>query len=395
MYDVIVIGAGPAGMMASISASTRNKKVLLIDKNDKVGKKMELTGGSRCNVINLKSIKDFINEIPVNNKVLYSSLNQFGPQDIFDYFVKIGVPLKIEDNDRVFPVSNKSKTIIDALENQLKINNVVINLNEVVEAIENHDIYKIVTTNKNTYRTKAIIISTGGFSYPITGSTGDGHKLAKKMNQPVTKLYPAETFLINKEPLPLAGITIDNVLITFKKNQAIGSLLFTHTGLSGPAIFKISAEVYHELKISKYVTICIDLIPNLTFDQLAVALNNYNSKKEINSFVRDYLPKRLGEYIVNETIPNLKVGITSKTNKQKLFSALKKFEVTIKSTGTIEQSIVTGGGIDMKHINSKTMESLTNKGIYFAGEVLDIHGHTGGYNITIALSTGFVAGKLQ
>ncbi len=395
MYDVIVIGAGPAGMMASISAATSNKKVLLIDKNDKVGKKMALTGGSRCNVINLKSTKEFINEIPVNNKMLYSALNQFGPQDIFDYFIKIGVPLKIEDNDRVFPISNKSKTIIDALESQLKINNVFINLNEVVDSIENCDTYKIVKTNKNTYKTEKIIIATGGVSYPVTGSTGDGYKLAEKMDQTVTKLYPAETFLINKEPLPLAGITIDSVLITFNKSQATGSMLFTHTGLSGPAIFKISAEVYNELKTSKYATIGIDLIPNFTFDQLAISLNDYNPKKEINSFVRDYLPKRLGDYIVNETIPNLKVGITSKVNKQKLLLALKNFKVTIKSTGTIEQSIVTGGGIDMKYINFKTMESLTNNKIYFAGEVLDIHGHTGGYNITIALSTGFVAGKLQ
>ena len=395
MYDVIVIGAGPAGMMASISAASNNKKVLLIDKNDKLGKKLELTGGSRCNVINLKSIKDFINEIPVNRKVLYSSLNQFGPQDIFDYFVNIGVQLKIEYNDRVFPVSNKSKTIIYALEEQLKINNVLINLNEVVESIKNLDDYKIVETNKNTYKTKAIIISTGGFSYPITGSTGDGHKLAKKMNQPVTKVYPAETFLIYKDVLPLAGITLDNVLITFNKSKSGGSLLFTHTGLSGPAIFKISRDVYHELKNNKYATISIDLIPEFTIDELELALNNYNPKKEINSFVREYLPKRLADYIVDETISNLKVAVISKTNKQKLISTLKKFEVIIKTTGTIEQSIVTGGGIDMKHINSKTMESLINKGIYFAGEVLDVHGHTGGYNITIALSTGFVAGKLQ
>ncbi len=394
MYDVIVIGAGPAGMMASISAAS-NKKVLLLDKNDKIGKKMELTGGGRCNLINLKSTNDFINEIPINNKMLYSSLNQFGPQDIFDFFADLEQPLKVEDNDRVFPVSDKAKTIINVLKNQLEINKVVVNLNEDVEMIENYDSYKIVKTNKNTYKTKAIIITTGGVSYPVTGSTGDGHRLAEKMNQPVTKLYPAETFLISSETHPLAGITIDNVLIDFNQKKASGSLLFTHTGLSGPAIFKISALVYHELKISKDVIVRIDLIPNFSIEELTIALSNYDPKKEINSFVRDYIPKRLGDYIVNKIISNFKVGVMSKTNKQKLLFALKNFEVVIKATGTLEQSFVTGGGIDMKYINSKTMESLINKGIYFAGEILDIHGHTGGYNITIALSTGFLAGKLQ
>ncbi len=394
MYDVIVIGAGPAGMMASISAAS-NKKVLLLDKNDKIGKKMELTGGGRCNLINLKSINDFINEIPINKKMLYSSLNQFGPQDIFDFFVNLDQPLKIEDNDRVFPVSDKAKTIINVLKNQLEINKVTVNLNEVVEVIENDDMDKIVKTNKNTYRTKAIIISTGGVSYPMTGSTGDGHRLAKKMKQPVTKLYPAETFLIGKEPLPLAGITISNVVITFNKTKASGSLLFTHTGLSGPAIFKISALVYHQLEISKDATLKIDLIPDFSIAQLTIALNSYDVKKDINCFVRDYIPKRLCDYIVNKTISNFKVGVISKTNKQKLLLALKNFEVVIKATGTLEQSFVTGGGIDMKYVNSKIMESLINKGIYFAGEILDIHGHTGGYNITIALSTGFLAGKLK
>lgn len=391
MYDVIVIGAGPAGMMACIAASSNNKKVLLIEKNDKVGKKLELTGGTRCNLTNLKNIDNFIKEIPVNNKMLYSTLNKFGPSDIYDYFTSIGVPLKVEDGDRVFPMSNKSKTIIEALYNQMNINNVTIHLNETVERIDKNSEYIEVITDKCCYTTKKIIISTGGCSYPETGSTGDSYKFAEMLRQDVTKLYPAETFLINKEILPLAGITLENVLVSLNKIKTSGSLLFTHVGLSGPSIFKISEEVYKELEENEFVTISIDLIPNYTIDQLLIELNKYNPKNELNNFVRKHVPKRLADYITGDST-NLKIGTISKTNKQQLIETLKNYKIDIKSTGTLKQSFVTGGGIDMRYINPKTMESTINKGVYFVGEALDIHGHTGGYNITIALSTGYTAG---
>jgi predicted Rossmann fold flavoprotein len=392
MYDVIVIGAGPAGMMASITSAANNNKVLLIEKNASVGKKLALTGGTRCNLTNLKSINDFIKEIPVNNKMLYSTLNKFGPQDIYDYFNKLGVSLKVEDNDRVFPVDNKATTVIEALYQELIKYKVDINFNETVKEINNNNDYKIVVTDKDSYKTNKIIITTGGCSYPQTGSTGDGYKLAKMLNQEVTKLYPAETFLITKESIPLAGLTLDDVLISLNKKQVNGSLLFTHIGLSGPAIFKISEEVYKQLQDNKYVSINIDLIPNYTLEELLIYLNEYDQKKEIISFVREYLPKRLADYITNDMGTNAKIGTISKIKKQLLIENIKNFKIDIKATGTIEQSFVTGGGIDIKNINPKTMESTINKGIYFAGEILDIHGHTGGYNITIALSTGYVAG---
>ncbi len=392
MYDVIVIGAGPAGMMASIMASKKNKKVLLIEKNDRLGKKLELTGGGRCNLTNLKSIDNFIKEIPVNNKFLYSALNQFGPQDIFDYFTKIEVPLKVEDNDRVFPVSNKSRSIIDALAKQLIINKVIINFNEQVLTIENKENYKEVKTNKDNYKTRSVIITTGGCSYPETGSTGDGYKIAKQLNQEVTSLYPAETFLIYKESLPFAGITLDKVTINYNKNKAEGSLLFTHNGLSGPVIYKISKDVYKQLQDTQYTEIKIDLISNYSVSELLVKINNYDPKKEINSFIKEYLPKRIADYISNLIGIDSKIGAISKLTKQNLINMLKEFKIEIKGTGSLNQSIVTGGGINIKYINPKTMESTINKGIYFAGEILDVHGNTGGYNITIALSTGYVAG---
>jgi predicted Rossmann fold flavoprotein len=391
MYDVIVIGAGPAGIMASIAAAKNNKKVLLIEKNNEVGKKLLITGGSRCNLTNLKDIKNFIKEIPVNGKALYSTLNNFGPKDIYSFLKERNIELKTEDNDRVFPKDNKSKTIVETLKKELTKCNIKINLNEeVVKIINNEE--KEVITNKNNYKTKKIIITTGGCSYPQTGSTGDGYKFAEELNQELTELYPAETFLIYKKTLPLEGISLDYVEVKLNKIVTKGSILFTHKGLSGPAIFKISEEVYKNLQINNPTKIEIDLLPEHTINDLLVSLEKYNNKKEIKSFIREFLPNRLADYIVNNNMQNQKIAEISKENKKKLLTIMKNFEITIKSTGTLEQSFVTGGGIDLKNINTKTMESKTNNGIYFAGEVLDLHGHTGGYNITIALSTGYTAG---
>ncbi len=392
MYDTIVIGSGPSGMMASIKSSENGNKVLLIEKNDKLGKKLALTGGTRCNLTNLKSIENFIKEIPINNKALYSILNQFSPQDIYNYFTELGISLKIEDNDRVFPISNKSQTIIEALQNEMICNNVEIHLNEVVTDIVNNETFKEIITNIRSYTTKKLIIATGGCTYPQTGSTGDGYMFANKLEQPVAKIYPAETFLITKNKLPLAGITLDNVIINLGKSNTNGSLLFTHHGLSGPATFKISEKVYHQLKVTPTIDLVIDLIPNYSAEELLNMLNAYNPKKEIISFFKDYLPKRIVDYIIGEVNSKLKNEVLSKIKKQEIIKSLKEFIIEIKATGSMEQSFVTGGGIDMKFINPKTMESIKNPGIYFAGELLDIHGHTGGYNITIALSTGFIAG---
>lgn len=390
MYDVIVIGSGPAGIMASIKAAENNKAVLLIEKNDCIGKKLKLTGGTRCNLTNLKTTNDFIKQIPVNNKSLYSCLSQFGPNDIYNYFESLGVKLKVEDNDRVFPANNKASTIIDALYNELIKNNVIINFNESVESITIINDKKEIKTNIDTYKTRNIIIATGGSSYPNTGSTGDGYRLAEMLNQPVTKLYPAETFLITKKEYPLAGITMDNVTVTLNKKQVDGSLLFTHVGLSGPAIFKISEDVYKNLEYNKETSIKIDLIPDYSIDQLLSKLNKYDQKKNIKGFFKEYLPRRLTDYMIVDG--DSAIATMSKSQKTAIMQSIKEFEVDIKKTGSIEQSFVTGGGIDIKYINPKTMESLINKGIYFVGELLDIHGHTGGYNITIALSTGYAAG---
>ena len=390
MYDVIVIGAGPAGIMAGIKASSNGRSVLLIEKNDNIGKKLLLTGGTRCNLTNLKSTNDFINQIPVNNKTLYSCLSTFGPNEIYQYFEGLGVKLKVEDNDRVFPQSNKASTITEALYKELVKNNVTIHFNESVNNIHINSGIKKISTNKDIYESKNVIIATGGASYPHTGSTGDGYKIAEMLKQPITKLYPAETFLISKKEYPLAGTTLDNVNVTINKKTVDGSLLFTHKGLSGPAIFKISEEVYKSLDKDKKAVITIDLIPQYSIEELLSKLNKYDPKKTVKSFFKQYLSKRLTDYMIDG---DRLTATISNNDKSKLIQSIKEFEADIKTTGTIEQSFVTGGGIDIKCINPKTMESTINKGIYFVGEVIDIHGHTGGYNITIALSTGYAAGN--
>lgn len=392
MYDVIVIGAGPAGLMASITAARNGKNVLLIEKNNIIGKKLLITGGGRCNLTNLKSVNNFINELPVNNKMLYSTLTNFGPNEIMNYFKNLGIKLKVENDDKVFPASNKSSTIIEALYKELMKYKVKVNINEIVENIKIENNIKIIKSNKDIYKTKNIIIATGGLSYSNTGSTGDGYKFAKEINEEITFLYPAETFLITKKGYPLEGITLDNANIIFNDKTTQGSLLFTHNGLSGPAIFKISEYIYKDLQINKSVKIYIDFIPNKTTIDLLSSLNNFDNKKEINTFIKLFLPKRLADYLALN-YSGLKIYQLNKNDKVSLVNNIKKYEFEIINTGSLEQSFVTGGGVNMKNINSKTMESKINKGVYFVGELLDIHGHIGGYNITLALSTGYTAGN--
>lgn len=393
MYDVIVIGAGPAGIMASLAASKNNRKVLLIDKNDEIGKKLSLTGGTRCNLTNLKNTKEFINELPINGKYMYSSLNNFNAYDIFDYFKNHGVDLKVEDHDRVFPVSNRSTTIINLLKKLLIEAQVEIIYNKTVKDIKVGEI-KAVVTNSGEYKCHNVIIATGGKSYPQTGSTGDGYNFASKLGHAVTELYPAEVYVVTKKKYPLSGLTLNNVVITFNKHTTQGSLLFTHVGLSGPAIFPLSEHLYNALKDKKEVIIYVDLLPHLTTEELTIGLGDESPKNELKTWLRTLLPVRLSDYLLDVSKIDGKSQIAnfSKKDKEKLFEMLKKLPVTVTNTGSLNESIITGGGVAIDEINSKTMESKKHPGIYFVGEVIDVHGPMGGYNLTIAFSTGYTAG---
>ncbi|MBE6153621.1 MAG: aminoacetone oxidase family FAD-binding enzyme [Firmicutes bacterium] len=386
MYDVIIIGTGPAGLMAA-NVIDKNTKLLILEKNDKPGKKLLITGGGRCNVTNLKSNNDFLNEIHHNRKHLYSTINNFGPWDIYNFFIDNNVPLKEEDENKIFPVSDKAVDILNAL---LKNINTKINYNECVEEIIYKENNIKIITNKDIYTTKNLIVATGGTSFKNTGSSGDHIMFAKMLNQPIIDLYPAETGIILKDKLDLAGISLEDVRVSFNKNEFYGNLMFTHKGLSGSSIMKSSEYIY----LDKINIINIDLLPNITDDELYNLIINYNREKEINTFLNNYFPKRLSSYIlnVNNLQDNFKIKNLTKTQTLKLVETIKKCTFEILKTYDINEAYVTGGGIDMKFINSKTMESTINKGVYFVGECLDIHGPIGGYNITLALSTGYTAG---
>lgn len=394
MFDLIVIGGGPSGMMASIIAAKNGKKVLLLEKNSNLGKKLLLTGGGRCNLTNLKQNSLFENEL--SDKIsLHKALSIFGPKEIFKYFESLNVKLKTEDNDRVFPVSNKSSSILNALLNELHRFNVDIHCNETVLDIKCSLNSKIITTSKNKYTTQNIIIATGGCSYSNTGSAGDGFKFAELLKQPVTETYPVETSIILKNAPNLAGLTLELVNAKFNNIIKTGSLLFTHKGLSGPVIQGLSEYVYFEKQKNNECHIYIDLLPNITNKNLLDLLNSYNQKLELKSFIRTLLPKKLADYLISicNVEPTKKLASISKVDRNIIIELVKNLPFEIEATTQLEDAFITGGGIDFKYINEDTMESKITKGLYFVGELLDIHGPIGGYNITIALSTGYTAGN--
>ncbi len=379
IYDVIIIGLGPAGLMAA--ATITRGSVLVLEKNESPGKKLLITGGGRCNVTNLKSNNDFVNNLSQNKKHFYSAINNFGPKDVYDYFINNGVQLIEEEHNKIFTKSGKASDILNALLKNIKHE---IKYNEEVLAIQN-DTIKIIKTKNTEYKCKKLIIATGGVSYPITGSTGDHLKFAKTLNQAVTELYPAESAIILKDNLNLAGTAINNVTVTHNKFQTEGSLMFTHKGISGESIMKISEYIYN----SENKEIHIDFLPNIDYNEL----NNrftVNREKLIIDYFKKYYSKKFIGFLLNEDI-NLKFKNLTKTQTEDLINKLKNYKFQVSSLESIEKAYVTGGGIDMKYINSSSMESLTNKNIYFIGETLDIHGPIGGYNITLALSTGYLA----
>lgn len=384
MFEVIIIGAGPAGLMAGIMSG---KKTLIIEKNDIAGKKLLITGGGRCNVTNNKENREFLNQIEHNKKYLYSTINNFGPKEIINFFETHNVSLKEEEDGKMFPKANKSFVIKEALLNAYKGK---INYNEDVEKIIKENDYYIVITNKNEYKTQKLVIATGGSSYKITGSTGDNLKFAKMLKQPVTEIYPAEIGVKLKEPTDIPGQSIDNVIVKADKRKKEGNLLYTHTGLSGSSIMLISEYIFKD-KINE---IEIDLLPKYNEEEIKNILNNYDRNKEVHTFLEQYFSKRFSEYLLNyiNLEKNIKIKQLNHKELNKLVETIKHIKYNVKNNEKIDLAYVTAGGIDLKYINTKIFESTINKNLYFVGEALDIHGPIGGYNITLALSTGYSAG---
>lgn len=402
MDTVVVIGGGPAGMMAAIAAS-QNNKVILIEKNEKLGKKLYITGKGRCNITNSKEISEFFDFIPGNPHFLYSSLYIFTNEDTMNFFKKLGVNLKVERGDRVFPESDKASDIINAFCNELENKKVDIRLNSNVKEVimEDKKIVGIELSNSTKIFGDYFILCTGGLSYPQTGSTGDGFKFAKAMGHKVITPLPALIPIVTIEDwiTELQGLSLKNVELSIKSSsnktlyKEFGEMLFTHYGISGPIALSAS-RVINRNSGTKAV---INLKPALTPDELDKRIQRDFSKfinKAFKNSLDELLPQKLIPIIIklSEIDGDKKVHLITKEERKRLVTVLQNLTLSIKGLRPIAEAIITCGGIDVKNIDASTMKSKTIENLSFAGEIIDIDAYTGGFNLQLALSTGYLAG---
>ena len=384
-YHTIVIGGGPAGMMATIASASYGQATLLIEKNKKLGKKLAGTGGGRCNVTNNGTLDDLMAGIPGNGRFLYSVFSQFDNHDIIQFFTDNGVKLKVEDHGRVFPASDQSRTIIQALENKILELGASIATNcEVVSVTKPEDVF-IVKSAEKTWTADKLIVTTGGKSYPSTGSTGYGHEIARHFKHSITDLEAAESPLLTDFPhKALQGISLTDVTLSYGKHIITHDLLFTHFGLSGPAALRMSSFVKGGEILS------LDLLPTTSSQELKDFLEEHREKAIKNS-LKALLPERLADFLA-QGFPEKAKQLTPPQTEE-LIQKIKELPIPVTGKMSLAKSFVTKGGVSLKEINPKTLESKLVPGLHFAGEVLDINAHTGGFNITSALCTGWVAGS--
>lgn len=386
-FDTIVIGGGPAGMMAAISSSFYGQKTLLLEKNKKLGKKLAGTGGGRCNVTNNGNLDDLMAGIPGNGRFLYSVFSQFDNYDIINFFTENGVKLKVEDHGRVFPATDKSRTIIETLEQKMKELGATIKTQTEVVSVKKNENCFIIRSSEYIWSCDRLIVTTGGKSYPSTGSTGFGYETARHFKHTITELEAAESPLLTDFPhKALQGISLDDVTLSYGKHVITHDLLFTHFGLSGPAALRLSSFV------KGGETIYLDLLPQMSKQDLADFLEE-NREKSLKNALKASLPERLAEFFVQGFPENVKQ--LTPTQKEELLSIIKGLTIPVTGKMSLAKSFVTKGGVSLKEINPKALESKLVPGLHFAGEVLDINAHTGGFNITVALCTGWVAGSMH
>lgn len=411
MFDCIVIGGGPSGLMAAIAAADQQKKVLLLEKGSKLGKKLAISGGGRCNVTNRLTVDEIIKHIPGNGRFLYSPFTVYNNEDIITFFEGLGVALKEEDHGRMFPVSNRAQDVVDALENELKRLKVEVRLHTAVNKLlmDDEKIYGVRLESGEEIRAQAVVVAVGGKAVPQTGSTGDGYPWAERAGHTVTTLFPTEVPVTSKEPFiqsrELQGLALRNVAVSVlnKKGKVLVThqmdMLFTHFGLSGPAILRCSQFIVKEqLKTgSAPVQVRIQSLTEYNEETCFQMLNKMikaEPKKAVKNLWKSLVPERWLLFLmaragIDPTLTGIEL---SQERIRSLARELVAFTMDVHGTQPIEKAFVTGGGVSVKEIEPKTMASKKKRGLYFCGEILDIHGYTGGYNITSALVTGRIAG---
>lgn len=399
--SICVVGGGPSGMMTAIECAKLGKEVVIIEKNEKTGKKLYITGKGRCNITNDCDEKEFLDNINTNKKFLYSAAYSYTSADAMDFFEGLGVPLKVERGNRVFPVSDKSSDILKAYNKALDRFGVTVKLNEEVLSVEKEGERFAVTTNKGKYFFDKVVVATGGITYRQTGSTGDGYKFAENFGHKIIKPMGVLNGLITKEKTDLAGLTLKNVTFNIEKKgkliySELGELLFTHKGISGPIVLTASSKIADE-NMSELISY-IDLKPALSYDELDNRiLRDFEVNK--NKTFRYSLDKLLPQRLIDEVIKRSgidrekRVNSITKQERAKLVDSLKRFKTTITRLEDDNLAIITKGGVDVKGVDPKTMQSNMVDGLFFVGEVLDVDAKTGGFNLQIANSSGAICGR--
>ncbi|SNV63652.1 NAD(P)/FAD-dependent oxidoreductase [Veillonella rodentium] len=405
MKQIIVIGGGAAGLMAAVIAGREGARVILLEKMNMVGKKMGITGKGRCNITNNADMVEFIKNTPGNGKFLYSAYERFSNEDLLELLHSWGLKTKVERGGRVFPESDSALDVRDTFMKVLKKYHVQVRLNESVREITVQDGRVIgVRTDKERYACDAAILCTGGASYPLTGSTGDGYILAERIGHTVTDIRPSLVPIVTGETWvkDIMGLSLRNVevsVISKNKVQAkqFGEMMFTHFGITGPTILSLSHTVGKLLrKKNPQISIEINLKPALTTDVLDKRVQkdfDLYSKKQLTNGMKDLLPQNLIPVVIRlaELDPVKPVNQITREERQRLCHVLQHMTLTVKGLRPVEEAIVTAGGLSLKEFNPKTLESKLIQGVYGAGEVLDIDAFTGGYNLQAAFSTGYVA----